>query len=297
MAYPDIQIESGSPERQALIRREFEIFIELIKENLHSWFDVVIIPNDIDAAIRRICPDKEYRSKRGKIHVLAKTIEAEGKIFLVINPDIYTNRYDTHIRFHYLFHETFHFIHSRRKLSFVEGSALDQLYLKEISAYYEEYCAERFSSILCNRLLTQRSERSIEDQNIIYSGHHENVSSVAQGLIQIRNSIEELKNHGRGDRFLQDVKPMTESLLMSYFYLIAFRKEIPSDENEAKYRLPDFFHQTDFRDVATLFHDRFPHPLPAGEAIRAIKNIYGHFGFTLEATDSGEFYLSFSFPC
>ena len=146
------------------------------------------------------------------------------------------------------------------------------------SAYYEEYCAERFSSILCNTLLTQRSERSIEDQNVIYSGHHENVSSVAQGLIQIRNSVEELKNHGRGDRFLQDVKPMTESLLMSYFYLIAFRKEIPSDENEAKYRLPYFFHQTDFRDVATLFHDRFPHPLPAGEAIRAIKNIYGHFG-------------------
>lgn len=297
MAYPDIQIESGSPEKQALIRREFAIFIELIKENLHSWFDVVIIPNNIDDAIRQICPDEEYRSKKGKKRIIAKTVKAEGKIFLVINPDIYTNRYDTHIRFHYLFHETFHFIHPPLKPSSAERSALDQLYLKEISAYYEEYCAERYSLILCHQLLTQRPERSIKDHHIIYSGHHENVSRVAQDLIQIKTHIKELTNHGRGDRFLQDVKPMTESQLMSYFYLLAFYKETPAPENEMSYRLPDFYHQADFQDVATLFHDGYPNSLPANEAIRAIKKSYGLFGFTLEATDSGEFYLSFSLPC
>ena len=131
---PISKSKAAPPERQALIRREFEIFTELIKENLHSWFDVVLIPNDIDAAIGPNMPGQRVPDQRGRIHVLAKTIEAEGKFFLVINPDIYTNRYDTHIRFHYLFHETFHFIHSRRKLSSVEWSALDQFVLKEISA-------------------------------------------------------------------------------------------------------------------------------------------------------------------
>ena len=220
----------------------------------------------------------------------------DGKTILLVNSKLYADPYDTHIRFHHLLHETFHLLRSRRKPASAGLPALENLYLDEISAFYEEYCAERYSLILCRQLLTQRSERSIEDQQIIYSGLHEHVSRIPLDLVRIQAHIQALMNHGRGDRFLQDVKPIAESQLMSYFYLLAFHQETPSPENGPEYRWPDFFLQAGFQEAARLFHDGYPDPLPAGEAVGAIKKIYGHFGFTLEAADSGEFSISVSIP-
>jgi len=296
MAQPEIRIETGTPKAQALIRAEFGALIELIKGNLRSWFDLVIIPEDFEAAIQRWSADEDFRSRRGNRRVMARTLTADGKTILIINSDMYAHPYDTHVRFHYLLHETFHLLRSRRKPASVELPALDKLYLDEVSAYYEEYCAERYSLILCRQLLTQRSERSLEDRIIIYSGHHEIVSRIARDLAQIQTDVRELMNRGRGDQFLQRVKPITESRLMSYFYLLAFHQEAASPENEGKFRLPDFYLQADFQLIARLFHDRYPDPLPAAEAAGAIKKIYRHFGFTLEATDTGDFYISVSIP-
>ncbi|MEW6455828.1 MAG: hypothetical protein AB1410_03820 [Acidobacteriota bacterium] len=282
MLSPDIFIEIGTSEQKELMTSEIKNFLDIIGKIFKIWFDILLIPKNFEQTVRDLTFNHEYSTKRGRINAQAKFIKNNGEKILVLSPEIFTEAYDTQVRFHLYFHETNHFINSIEKPNYKELSISEQVYMENISVFYEEYCAERFSLAICEKLFSTKSVKYVEYILNCCQGHFEIISDIEHDFNETRRLLNEFRKHKNGDKFIKDIRPIIEPPLLSYFYLLAFNKESSLPKKEIYSNFPAPFNKTASKKMAELCHRSFPEPLKPTEVLESVIKFFAQFGFEFE---------------
>lgn len=281
MLKPKIIIEVGTETDKKGINEEFKNLLEIIDKSLNVWFDTVIIPENFEQRIRNLTNDETYSAVRGQIAVQAKFVQSEYGSTLLLNPIIFTETYDTLVRFHLYLHETNHFINSLNKKDFSNLSRVDKAYMEYISVFYEEYCSERFAWSICRKLLREKTQKYRDYISNCIQGHLDIISTVPQSLDNLKKVKNNFKLHKNGDRFIRDVSPILEPILLSFFYITGIQKGSPESINKSLLELPFPFNQTPSVEMANLCHDSFPESLDSEKSLEKIKRFFSQFGYEL----------------
>jgi len=284
---PEIIIEIGTEQQKKLITQEIENFLVIIDEFIGTWFDAVIIPSNFDQSIRKLTNDTEYTAVRREVTAQAKFIQSKYGNTLVINPIIFSNMYDTQVRYHLYLHETGHFIFSLNRTDVSELSLADKTYFEDISAFYDEFCAERFSWLVCENLFKGKSQHYLNFVTTSIQGHWEILTSTEEKLKQLKDNLFDFKFHRSGDRFLKEMRPLLEPIMLSFFYFLAIRTVIPKQAKKSIRDFPFPFNQPPSIEIAKLCLKTYPNPLDYENALEKAKNFYYQFGFKLENHKSG----------
>ena len=293
MSEPNIIIKVGSDAQKQIIKQEINNFIKIINKAVKGWFDAVIIPEDFEQEVRKLTSQDDYSAKRGGIYVLAKFITSNYGKTLVLNPLLYTEAFDTQIRFHFYFHETNHFLISLNKADFSNLSKSNKAYMETISFFYEEYCSERFSLSLCeslsDKLFSKKSQLFLKHLKDCYEGHLDLISDSQKFLSNIRKVLNDFKYHADGDRFIKDIRPIIEPAILSFFYISAFKKVLPDIAEKSLSELSLPFNQTPSIEMANLCHESYPKDLNPEKDMNKIKRFISQFGFEFKDYPLGLF--------
>jgi len=281
MLKPKIIIEVGTETDKKAINEEFKYLLEIIGKPFKVWFDAVIIPENFEQMIRNLINDETYSAVRGRIAVQAKFVQSEYGSTLLLNPTLFTETYDTMVRFHIYLHETNHFINSLNKKDFSNLSSVDKAYMENISIFYEEYCSERFAWSICREFLGEKTQKYRDYILNCIQGHLDIISSVPQSLDNLKKVKNNLKLHKNGDRFLRDISPILEPILLSFFYFTGIQKGSPESVNKSLLELPFPFNQTPSIEMANLCHDSFPESLDSEKSLEKTKRFFSQFGYEL----------------
>jgi hypothetical protein len=165
MTKPDIEIivEIGTEEQKTIIRNELSNIITFvlalpISINLLK----IIISTDLSKTIRMQESNELYNVVRGactsKVTVIAKTINLDEGNIIVISPDIYTESYDTIVRYFIVFHEISHLINKQKFTQADEDSYVLNQYRSNLYTLYDEYSADRLAYTLIDKFFPNKSE-------------------------------------------------------------------------------------------------------------------------------------------
>ena len=160
----EVIVEIGNKKQKELVKKEIsDILIplqDLLKDSEKNINRIkkIIIPKDLEKAIREHTNRSTYKIKRHNVEVIGKSIKKKSGTTILLSNFLYTKEFDTQLRFLVISHEIAHEI-------FEEGLHFDHINAdkKQISEYlfnkaYEEYRAERFAFSLVNLLIPQKSD-------------------------------------------------------------------------------------------------------------------------------------------
>ncbi len=289
MSEPNIIIKVGSDAQKKVVKQEINYFVKIMNEVIKGWFDAVVIPEDFEQEVRRLTSRDDYSAKRGGGLTLAKFITSDYGKTLVLNPWLYTEAFDTQIRFHLYFHETKHFFCSLNKTDFSNLSKSNKAYMETISFFYEEYCSERFSLSLCDKLFSKKSQLFLKHLEDYCNGYIDLISDSQKFLSNIRKVLDDFKYHADGDRFIKDIKPIIEPAIYSFFYISAFKKTLPDIAEKSLSELSSPFNQTPSIEMANLCHESYPKDLNPDKDMNKIKRFISQFGFEYKDIPFGLF--------
>jgi len=81
---------------------------------------------------------------------------------------------------------------------------------------------------------------------------------------------------------MKEIRPLIEPPILSYFYLLAFQKEILSVTDIKMNDFPIPFNQPASIDIAELCHNSYAQPLEINAAIDKTRRFFSQFGFELK---------------
>jgi hypothetical protein len=279
MLEPNITIKIGTEVQKDIIKQEIKSFIEIIDKIFKTWFDAVLVPEDFEQEVRKLVANDCYSARRGGIYVLGKFIKSDYGRTLVLNPFMFTESFDTQVRFHFYLHETNHYINSLNKTDFGCLSKSNQAYMENFSLFYEEYCSERFSLSICGKLFTEKTKIYLDNLTDCYQGHLDLISNSQKLFFNIRKVLNDFSSHGDGDKFLKDITPIIEPVLLSFFYILALKIVMPDIAEISLSDLSPPFNQLPSIEVANLCHESYPENLNPEKDIDIIKKFFYQFGF------------------
>ena len=298
MSEPNIIIKVGSDAQKRTIKQEINYFIKIINKAVKGWFDAVIIPEDFEQEVRKLTSQDDYSAKRGAHLASAKFITSDYGKTLVISPWLYTEAFDTQIRFGIYFHETNHFIISLNKADFSNLSVSNKAYMDTISLFYEDYCSERYSLSLCDKLFSlslgdelfsKKSQLYLKHLKNCYEGHLDSISDSQKFLSNIRKVLNDFKYHKDGERFLKDIYPIIEPAILSFFYISAFKKALPDIAEKSISKLSAPFNQPPSIEMVNICHESYPKDLNPDKDMNKIKRFISQFGYEFEDYPRGLF--------
>jgi len=295
---PNIIIKVFSDAQKQIIKQEINNFIKIINKAVKGWFDAVIIPEDFEQEVRKLTSQDDYSAKRGVHFASAKFITSDYGKTLVISPWLYTETFDTQIRFHVFFHETNHFLCSLNKTDFSNLSKSNRAYMENMSVFYEDYCSERFSLSLCGKLFSmslsdeffsKKSQLYLKHLKNCYGGYLDSISDSQKFLSNIRKVLNDFKYHADAERFLKDIFLIIEPAILSFFYISAFEKVLPDIAEKSISKLSAPFNQPPSIEMVNLCHESYPENLNPDKDINKIKRFISQFGFEFKDYPLGLF--------
>lgn len=286
-------IEIGDSEQRKLVEQELSVFPEVV-----THFDPplnickVIIPLNFEERVNELQGTTTYKSTRGltdlSINALAKVIELDEGIAIVLSPNLFTESHDTQTRYFVYVHELMHVVNRRRFPKYRGETYSEQTYLGNIYTMYDEYLADRMSFEIIDEVFHAKSSfwttSILNDLSgfaalIIDPKYHETISA----------EIASYRVHGDVMQFLKHIHQGFDEVALSIAHIYAIIHQYPKLATETDLSKSKFVNEKTLALVA-FFRERFERnefDLHDGQdlLIRFMTN----FGFRFEETPQGPY--------
>jgi len=158
----EIIIEIGTEEQKKKIRKELLEVERILKiKKFDNLIRKIIIPNNFDKTIRNISKDKKYKSFRKGMdqYAMGKSIWENASAVLVFQNLIFTEIFDTQIRYVFYFHEVHHAIsHYLMPVTNYANLRIKEL-MQLMNILFDEYFANRYGLAIANKAFESKTDR------------------------------------------------------------------------------------------------------------------------------------------
>ncbi len=153
-----ITVEVGTAEQKNIIENE----LRLIQTTIGAFepplnISQVIVPADFDQKVNELQNTDYYKSVRGVV-AIAKILEIDDGIAMIISPLIYTVEWDTQTRAFIYLHEILHVANKNRIPKPEIQSPSLSLYFENIYRLFDEYAADREALELIDKVFPFKSD-------------------------------------------------------------------------------------------------------------------------------------------
>jgi hypothetical protein len=264
--------------------------------NLSLNISHVLVPLDFEAKVRELTGRDDYKFQRGsgdaKLTVMAKTLEDENGVVIVISPWLYVPDpaplFDTMVRSFILSHELAHVMNKKRLPKVAQESSAVGSYLGNLYYMFDEYFADRFSYQLTEKIFTPTEAwKKFNDNNVL---GYINPESHPLYYAEIKSEIEKFRLHGDVGLFMKRTKEAVSnvSVLMTHGFAAYHQHQaehtslqipITAFVNEKTFALMDYFKKK-YKKGETDLHD----------GIDQISNYLTNFGLRFEERPNNKLY-------
>jgi hypothetical protein len=297
----DIIIEIGTEVEKGLIHSELNYFLNLLGEKIITEINLtcICVPFNFDNKVNELQQTKSYQSSRGSHLALAKIIDAEdNNNYIILSPYLYTDIFNSHIRFHIISHEIYHLINRTRfEIPEYDGTARIR-YIATMMTLYDEYSANRFSHKLINAMLDAEKDPKITEfiSNYFYAmykGHLEPLQDSSKYYDVFIREINAFRLHGDIMRFLKNVSDLFDEVSKNIIYLFSYADEFNFIYDEFKnIKSVNFLNENTYQLMQT-YQEWYPKKKSFDSDIETsidkIKAFVCNFGMLFEDTENGEY--------
>ncbi|MBY5960130.1 hypothetical protein KUV50_18400 [Membranicola marinus] len=276
----EIEVQIGNSEIKKQIIDEVSIVIGdyYDKENGEPKY---LIPDDFKQAVVELTEDQTYKSSRPNENhlVLGKTIRDKGVI--IINPVLFTEKFDSQIRSTIYHHEYFHFLYELKDREYDLNTKHGQI-KSFLDFYLEEYGALRHGINATKDTFSTVTDRLVWFLNLMAEGHYENIKNKSIYYQFFSELILKYKYHQiQLNDFLRQIFPKVRSYTLE---LLSFSAYSESLNNELSFQIEDDeLFTTKTRTIAEVL-DSYG---SKEEDILNIDKYLGAFGISLKDTVEG----------
>lgn len=227
----EIQVEVGTAEQMALIRRELQMACS-VAASLDPPIDIdkIVVPASFDDAVNQLQGRTSYRSIRevgdSIVTAHAKVIEHVGMTSLVISPALFGEQHDIQTRMSIYIHEFVHLINLRRLTTSVDLDRASRIYFDNLIVFADEYLADRKSFAAMQRIFSQQSELMSASIHSSAEGYIHLLADLSH-KIKLRRLSEQLSVHRQIEVFLREVQPIFDALLVCTSHALALNDSMP----------------------------------------------------------------------
>jgi hypothetical protein len=233
----EIVIEIGTPEQKELIAQELKLF-----ESIPQQFDPplnltkIIITENFDAKVNELQGTTSFKSEKGLgnngVSTIGKIIKDGDGYAVVVSPILYTEKYDTLVRYFILIHELIHVVNKRDFPPIPTDSYVNGLYTHNLYTLYDEYYADRMSYHLCDTIYPEKSQFWIEHLDNEVQGFIELLTDMKY-YEAIRSEIESFRSHANVEEFLKVTNPYYDLVAIVLSHTYAIHHQFPDKIPEA----------------------------------------------------------------
>jgi hypothetical protein len=226
-----IIIEVGTDEQKKQIASELR-FVEKAIAAFEPPLNIieVIVPADFDQRVNELQKTDYYKSVRGMV-ALAKMLELDDGVAIILSPSIYTMDWDTQKRLYVYLHEVFHVDNKRRIIKPQVLSPSSSLYYENLYRIYDEYAADRKTFELIDDLFPLKSDLMQSSINWNVDGFTQAINS-SKYYEQISHEITSFRIHANVITFLQNTHDSVSEVTMSIAHLYAYIDNYPNYQNK-----------------------------------------------------------------
>ena len=287
----EIIIEIGTEEQKKKIRKELlEIERILNIKKFDNLIKKIIIPKNFDKTIRSISKDKEYKSFRKEMdqYAMAKLVWENGSAVLVFQNLIFTENFDTQVRYIFYFHEVYHAIsyYLMPKKNYVDLRIKELIQLMNI--LFDEYFANRHALAIAGKAFESKTDRFTK---FIDGSRHFANSFMNENLFykKIRKTIIKFKCHLIPISVLiRTISPLIRSASLDLIYFMSYYDNF---DYLAKYfnRLKKSrFYNMKTEKLLQYFREKYKkNDLNVEDGIEVMENYVLNFGIRFEDRSEG----------
>lgn len=221
----EIIIEIGTDEQKEKIKGELLEIQRILKfEKLENLIKKIIIPKNFDKTIKDISQEKEYKSFRKELdqYAMGKLVWENGSAILVFQNLIFTENFDTQVRYVLYFHEVYHAIsHYLMPIKNYTDLRTKEL-IQRMNILFDEYFANRHALAISNKAFESKTDRfkKFIDQSRCFA------NSFMKGKLfykKIRKGIIKFKCHLIPiSELINTISPLIESVSLDLVYFMSY---------------------------------------------------------------------------
>jgi hypothetical protein len=227
----ELIVEVGTAEQKELIKAELAVFeagADYFQPPLN--LSAVIVPADFDATVNHLQNTTSYTSIR--VHVaLAKTIEIDDGLAIVLSPYLFTEDWDHQMRSIIYYHELIHVVNKRRFPQPITCSPTILQRFENLYLLFDEYDANRLAFELTDGLYPSKSDRFRAYIKAAFEGH---LGSLLDDSIDFRNIKAEIAKFRLGfidvGQFLENIKEHFDHAAKDVVYAFSYIDHYPEFE-------------------------------------------------------------------
>ncbi|MDD4984742.1 MAG: hypothetical protein WC369_08465 [Dehalococcoidales bacterium] len=283
-----ITVEVGTVEQKNIIEKELKLIQTLIGAFTPPLnICQVIVPFNFDQKVNEIQNTDYYKSVRGVV-ALAKIIEIDDSIAVIISPRIYTEEWDIQTRVFIYLHEILHVANKKQLRKPEIESASLSLYFENIYRLFDEYMADRQALELIDKVFPEKSDRM-----------RRSVVSNVDGFIgiinnqryheQISKEIASFRIYGKDvTKFLENTHDSFSEVAMSIVHLFSYIDNYPDYQNRVSDLRDSRFMNYKTQKLIDFFRQKYKEKSPElAEGLNLVKEFMLNFGMRFEDTPQG----------
>lgn len=222
----EIIIEIGTQEEKELIAQELKLF-EIIPQQFDPPLNLtrIIIAENIDERVNELQGTAYFKSEKGlrdnSVYTIGKIIKDGDGYAIVVSPILYTESYDTLVRYFILIHELVHVVNKRKFPRIPTDSYVSGLYTNNLYVLYDEYYADRMAYHICDILFPEKSQFWIRHLDQEANGFIKLLTD-SNYYEAIKSEIDSFRSHANVEEFLLKIHPYYDvvSIVLSHTYAL-----------------------------------------------------------------------------
>jgi len=281
-------IEVGTADQRNIIENELRL-VQTIIGGFEPAINIgqVIVPADFDQKVNELQNTDYYKSVRGVV-ALAKILEIEDGIAMILSPRIYTAEWDIQTRLFIYLHEILHVANKKQIPRPEIKSPSLSLYFENIYRLFDEYAADRQALELIDKLFPLKTDRmrcSIDsnvDGFIRIINNQQYYAQIAERIASFRIRDSDVTE------FLENTHDSFSEVAMSIAHLYSYIDNYPDYQGKVADLHSSRFVNNKTYALIDFFRKKYGEKRPElGEGLNLVKEFMLNFGMRFEDTPEG----------
>jgi hypothetical protein len=289
----NIIVEIGTPEEQALIKKELSLVVEHVCNSLDPPLPVleVIVPRDFDATVNRVGRRTSFKSDRTYGIVAGKIIRGDNGAIIVFSPALYDNLGNVEIRVFLQLHEVCHIYNSRRFQQLSSTSKIPLHYFSNLYIMYDEYSADRMALNYVDYLFPEKPDSF---QTHIRYGMEDFRRLLVDDFASyhvVKTEIQSFRQHGDVMQFLRGIDEIFDATAKAIAHGYAYIDHFPQFQNQALHPGASKFYNDRAQRLVEFMRAKYDEDsVDLLDGIPLMEGFMRNFGVRFEVLPSGEVY-------
>ncbi|WP_420631995.1 hypothetical protein [Candidatus Leptofilum sp.] len=293
----EIIVEIGTTVQQELIRGEISFLVDILEglplmQKLNRKLTKIIVADDFSRATNAAQGTVNYSSHRGiglnKVNALAKVVESESGITMLLSRDIYNEFMDDQIRTFVFFHEICHVLTKNIFPSLITNIFAIRTYLANLYVLYDEYFADRLAFQIVDNIVPKKSTHWDMYWSNSIKGFIELLSDNTYYELLLdriqKFRVGEIENV---DTLMISINQIMDEISLSTIHLFAVLHSFKNDDEDSLLSQSKFVNQRT-NDLIQYLKDKYEGPdHDLTDGVDVIAGYFANFGFRLEDLEQG----------